>query len=93
MSQQLLITKLNVFPLTESKGKLKGFARVVLNDQITLSSLRIYDSINGLFVAYPSEPKKEGEEYRSIYNPITRDFKEYIQEAVLKEFEQNAVAA
>ncbi|MGL1901945.1 MAG: SpoVG family protein [Fibrobacterales bacterium] len=93
MSQQLLITKLNVFPLTESKGMLKAFARVVLNDQITLSSLRIYDSVNGLFVGYPSEPKKEGQEYRSVYHPITRDFKEYIQQAVLKEFEQHAVAA
>ena len=76
-----------------ASGKLKAFARVVLNDQITLSSLKVYDSINGLFVGYPNEPKKEGEEYHHVYHPITKGFREYVQDEILKAYEQAAVAA
>ena len=93
MSNNLIITKLNIFPIKNAQGKLKAFARVVLNDQITLSSLKIYDSVNGLFVGYPNEPRKEGEQYRHIYNPITRDFKQYVQDEILKVYEQEMVAA
>ncbi len=93
MSNNLIITKLNIFPIKNAQGKLKAFARVVLNDQITLSSLKVYDSINGLFVGYPNEPHKEGEQYRQVFHPITRDFKEYVQEEILKVYEQQMVTA
>ena len=88
MSKDLKITKLNVFPIKNATGKLKAFARVVLNDQITLNSLRIYDSINGLFVGYPNESRKEGEQYRQVFHPITKDFKEYVQNEILKAYEK-----
>ena len=84
----LKVTQVKVFPFKEgpSMGHLKALATVVLNDQLNLRGLRVMDGKNSLFVGYPVDPFYKGEEYRSIFFPITQELREEIETAVLKEY-------
>ena len=53
----LTVTHCQVFPLKETMGKTRAFARVVINEQLQLTGLRIIDGSNGLFVSYPNDPR------------------------------------
>jgi len=84
----LEVTQVQVFPLTHEQGKLKAFARVLLADQIQLTSLRIYEGSKGLFVSYPNDPAHHGEDYRQLFYPVTRELRDAIEQAVLAEWER-----
>ena len=83
----LKVTHVQVFVLTEPVGKTRAMARVVLNDQIQLTGLRIMDGASGLFVSYPNDPSYKGEDYRSLFYPATKALREHIEEEVLKSYE------
>lgn len=86
--QTLEITQVQVFPLPHEQGKLKAYARVILAEQIQLTSLRIYEGSLGLFVSYPNDPHHKGEDYRQLYYPVTRELRDAIEQAVLAEWER-----
>lgn len=85
----LAVTQVQVFPLKEGLGSktLKAFAQVVLNDQLVIRGLRIMDGVNGLFVSYPLDPFFQGEEFRTVVNPITRQLREHIENCVLEKYQ------
>ncbi len=83
---QLQVTKVQVFPLPVAEGKLKAFARVTLNDQLQLTSLRVYDGTKGLFVSYPHEPGTEADQYRQLFYPIKRELRDHIEQMILEEY-------
>jgi stage V sporulation protein G len=82
----LPITNVQVYPLGEEQGKTAAFARVVLADQLQLTGLRVIRGSNGLFVAYPNDPTYKGEDYKSIYYPVTKELRDSIEAAVLMKF-------
>lgn len=89
----LAVTSVHVYPFKEnpSMGKTRGLANVVINDQLLLRGLRIIDGANGLFVSYPNDPFYKGEDYRTIFNPITRQFKEHVEHCVLEKYQEALV--
>jgi stage V sporulation protein G len=84
----LRVTNVSVFLFNGNEGKLKGVARVVLNDEIQLTGLRIYEGSNGLFVSYPNDPYYKGEEYRQLFYPISKAFRDHIQVEILNSYHQ-----
>jgi stage V sporulation protein G len=82
----LKITKISIYPVTQSEGRLRAVVRVVLNDMIQLTNMRIYDGSNGLFVSYPVEFTQKGEEFRQIFYPVKKEFREYAEEEILDEY-------
>ena len=84
----LVATQVQVFPLREPLGKTQALARVVLNDQLQLTGLRIVDGCNGLFVSYPNDPSYKGDDYRAMFYPLTKDFREHIEQAVLAKYQE-----
>lgn len=86
----LAVTNVQVFPFKEGAnfGRIKGLAVIVLNEQIQLRGLRIMDGENGLFVGYPNDPFYKGEDYRSIFLPITRQLREHIENVVLEKYNE-----
>ncbi|HOG67810.1 MAG TPA: SpoVG family protein [Fibrobacteraceae bacterium] len=90
----LAVTNVNVFPFKEGPtlGKTKAIASVVLNDQLQLTNLRVMDGVNGLFVSYPNDPFYKGEDFRTIYHPVTRQCREHIENCVLEKY-QEAISA
>ena len=88
------VTNVDVYPFKEGAyiGRVKAIANIVLNDQIQVRGLRVMDGENGLFVSYPFDPFYKGEEYRSIFFPITRECRQHIENCVLEKY-QEIVAA
>lgn len=86
----LAVTEVNVFPFKEPSltGKIKGLATVVINDQLLLRGLRITDGANGLFVGYPLDPFYKGEDYRTVFSPMSRQFREHVENCVLEKYQE-----
>lgn len=84
----LAVTKVQVYPFKEglNLGKMKGLATVVINGQLELRGLRIMQGENGLYVGMPNDPFCKGEEFRSLFLPITRAFREHLETAVLDKY-------
>lgn len=79
------ITQVQVFPV-QSEGKLRAFARILINEAILLTSIRVYDGAKGLFVSYPNDPAHKGEDYRQLFYPITKEMRDKIENTVLAEY-------
>ena len=90
MSSEIFVSDVNIFPVKESKGKLKAFARIVLNHQFQLTCLRIYEGSKGLFVAYPNDPGAK-EEYRQIFFPLSRLLRDSIEKSILAKYHEQAL--
>lgn len=88
-SQALEITQVQVFPLHQETGKLKAFARIVLNEQLQLTSLRVYEGSKGLFVSYPNDPAHKGEDYRQLFYPVERQLRDQIEARILEEYNKS----
>lgn len=84
----LPISQIQVYVLKEAVGKTKALARVVLSEQLQLTGLRIVDGANGLFVSYPNDPSYKGDDYRSLFYPITRELRESIEEALVRKYHE-----
>ena len=82
----LAVTKVEVSPFEAGAnlGHIKGFAQVILNDQLVINGLRIMDGENGLYVGYPYDPFYKGEYLRSVCFPMTRQLREHIENCVLE---------
>lgn len=91
----LVVTNVRVFPFKEgvNMGHIKALAKVVLNDQMQLTGLRVVDGENGLFVGYPNDPFYKGDEYRSIFFPITKECREHIENCILEKYQEMIAAA
>ena len=84
----LKITSSQVFPLREPTGKTVALARCLLNDQIQLTGLRIVNGVNGLFVSYPNDPAYKGDDYRSIFYPITKELRTHIEDTLIAQYNE-----
>jgi len=82
----IVVTSVQVYPLKEAVGKTRAIARVVLNECMQLTGLRVLDGTNGLFVAYPNDPGYKGEDYRALYYPLTRELRDHIETVVLEKY-------
>ena len=80
------VTHCTVYLLKEPMGKTKALAQVVMNDQLQLTGLRVVDGSNGLFVSYPNDPSYKGDDYRSLFYPVTRELREHIEDVVLEQY-------
>lgn len=84
----MTVTSCQVFILKETVGKTRAYARVTLNECLQLTGLRVVDGANGLFVAYPNDPQYKGEDYRSLFYPITRELRDHIEQQVLIKYQE-----
>ena len=83
----LSVTAVQVYPFKEKIGNMLGIATVVLNDQLSLTGVRIMDGVNGMFVGYPPSTLNKGELPRSAVFPITRALREHIENCVLEKYQ------
>jgi stage V sporulation protein G len=89
---ETVVTSVQVFPFKDSVvrlGHIKGLATVVLNDAFMIRGLRIMESANGMFVAYPIDPFYKGEDLRSVVCPLSRELREHIENCVLEKYQSS----
>ena len=80
------ITEVRIFPKTEKDNKLCAFANITFDACFVVRGLKVIEGSKGLFVVMPSR-KVKGDDYRDVAHPITAEFKDYIQQEVLKAYE------
>lgn len=87
-----IITNVSVYTLNDSNSKTVALATVTIADCLVLTGLRIVEGKKGMFVSMPqrklSKPDKNGNEYADIFFPVTKDFREALNEAILDVYEK-----
>lgn len=85
-----IITYISVYTLNDSNSKTVAIANVTISGCLVLTGLRIVKGKKGMFVSMPqrklSKPDKDGNEYADIFFPITKDFREELNNAILDEY-------
>ncbi len=86
----LAVTQCKVHPMVanDNESKIRAIAEVVINDQLLIRNLRVMDDINGLYIGYPRDPFYIGEDFRSLCTPITRQFREHLENTVLEKYQE-----
>ena len=86
-----IITNVSVYTLNDSNSKTVALATVTVADCLVLTGLRILKGKTGMFVSMPqrklSKPDKTGNEYADIFFPVTHDFREELNDAVLDAYD------
>ena len=82
------VTNVQIYLMKEPAGKTRAIARCLLDDQFQLTGLRVVLGATGLFVAYPNDPGYKGEDYRSLFYPVTKDLRNHIEDAILTKYHE-----
>lgn len=87
-----IITNISIYTLNDTNSKTVALATVTIADCLVLTCLRIVKGKNGMFVSMPqrklSKPDKNGNEYADIFFPVTHDFREELNNAILDEYDK-----
>ena len=87
-----IITNISVYTLNDSNSKTVALATVTISDCLVLTGLKIVKGKKGMFVSMPqrklSKPDKNGNEYADIFFPVTHDFREELNNAILDEYDK-----
>ena len=78
-----------VFPISNSKSKLRATANVNIAGAFAVRGFRIFDSRNGLFVKEPEQSYiKDGTELtRPVFFPVTKEAREALYGQILHSYE------
>ena len=88
MENSLHVTKVSVYPHKTPKGNTVATVSIHLNDAIALTGLRIVKGSNGLFVSYPCDPSYQGEDYKSLFYPLTKELRDYIENTIIAKYHE-----
>lgn len=80
------ITDVRVRPVENVGRKMKAVASITIDEVFVIHDIKVIESEKGLFIAMPS--KKDGNgEFKDIAHPINTETRKYIQDTVLKKYE------
>jgi DNA-binding cell septation regulator SpoVG len=83
----LAVTSVRVHLFDDKRGFVRAVASVVLNEQLELNGLRVFEDHRGfLSVKYPADPFYQGKEYREMFRPVDGEFRRQVSHAVLDEY-------
>ena len=82
------VTEINIIPMKkkEAGSHLEAFARIVLNGQLCISSIRIVSGKFGAFISFPREYNKKEEKGYNLCFPITKALQDYLSEKILRQW-------
>lgn len=69
------------------EGNVKAHASINLNDCFAIRNVKVVDSSKGLFIAMPNYKTGNGE-YKDICFPVTKEFREQLNNAVIDAYNQ-----
>jgi stage V sporulation protein G len=72
-----------------AEGKLKAYVTVTFDDSFVVHNVKVIEGESGTFIAMPSRKTKNGE-YKDVAHPINTDFRTYMQEKIVTEYEKTA---
>ena len=87
-AEQLVPMKVDVkIGSIRPEGNVRAYASVNLNDCFAIRNVKVVDSSKGLFIAMPSYKAGNGE-YKDICFPVTKEFREQLNNAVIDAYKQ-----
>lgn len=83
----LAVTSVRIHLFDDKRGYIRAVASVVLNEQLELNGLRVFEDHRGfLSVQYPADPFYKGEEYREMFRPVDGELRRHVASVVLDEY-------
>ncbi len=79
------ITNVNVIRIEKEDSRLRGLATIIIDDEIAIHNIRIFDGDKGLFIAMPSR-KTEEKKYIDIVHPITNEARNKINQVIIDKY-------
>ena len=86
MDKGMNITDVRV-RLVPNSGTLKAVSSITFDNAFVVHDIKVVDGEKGLFVAMPSRKTREGE-FKNIAHPINAEARNFIQELILKEYQE-----
>lgn len=84
--------EINVKKLENPKGNVMGYANLVFEECLKVTRIAIVKNKEGeLFVSMPRYVANNGEEYKDICNPITKEFRAELYQAILDTYQKTAL--
>lgn len=81
--------EVNVGEVKNPKGNVKGFASVVFGGSFRVGNITILQNREGnLYLSMPHYKNSKGGEEKDICHPITKDFRQELEENIFKAFEK-----
>ena len=81
------ITDVKIRKLFDGEEPMKAIVSVTFDNQIALHDIKVIYAREKLFIVMPSRKNPDGT-YRDIVHPINADFRTYLEEAVLNEYQK-----
>ena len=88
----MIITDVKVRKLFSGEEPMKAIVSVTFDNQIALHDIKVIYAREKLFIVMPSRKNPDGS-YRDIVHPINADFRTYVEETVLKAYDEALAAA
>jgi len=70
-----------------NEQRLKAFVSLTFDNCFAIRNMKVVDGNKGLFVCMPSRKLADGT-YKDVVHPITQDFRKYLEENVLKAYDE-----
>lgn len=84
--------EINVKKLENPKGKVMGYVNLVFEECLKVTRIAIVKNKEGeFFVSMPRYATNNGEEYKDICNPITKEFRAELYQAILDTYQKTAL--
>ncbi len=71
----------------EKEGKMKAVVSITIDDVFAVHDIKVIEGEKGLFIAMPSRRNAEGE-YRDVAHPINSETRQYLQDLIMRKYEQ-----
>ncbi|MGH7495051.1 MAG: septation regulator SpoVG [bacterium] len=72
------------------EDKLKAFVNVTFDNCFVVRGMKVIKGATGYFVSMPSRKMNDGT-YRDIAHPITNEFRDKIEKAILRQYQEEAM--
>ena len=69
------------------EDRLKAFASVTFDDSFVVRNMKVVEGTKGVFLCMPSRKLPDGT-HKDMVHPINQEFREYLEENVLKAYEE-----
>ena len=69
------------------EDRLKAFASVTFDDCFVVRNMKIVEGSKGVFLCMPSRKMQDGS-HKDVVHPIHQEFRQYLEETVLKAYEE-----
>ncbi|MBR2921971.1 MAG: septation regulator SpoVG [Elusimicrobiaceae bacterium] len=79
------ITEIRIHLMTDQR--LKAFASVTFDDCFVVRNMKLVNGAKGVFLCMPSRKAADGT-HKDIVHPITQEFRQYLEDQVLKAYEE-----